>query len=104
MNQQTFQNIVNIRQNPNEEPWINLDPRYHHNSMVLEVANNFKQVRWLVHLWREGELKQVTHFEKELLDFVMLNGIQILDNYTKDEEQKFLTDFMRWDIPDQKQN
>lgn len=76
---------------------ISTDPRYNHNVMVLEIANNFPHARWLMHRHKEGLLKSGDQLEKEWFNFLIQNKINILD-YNKGEEDKFILDHFKKEI------
>jgi hypothetical protein len=72
---------------------IPLNPTFQHNLMVLEIANNWPFVGWLMDRFRNRELQQVDPLEKDWLDFLSSNQINI-ENYGKDSD-KFIEDFLK---------
>lgn len=89
-----FQQIV--VPNPEEIKWRDLNPRYYHNTMILEIANNFKYVRWLLYLVKENKLKRIDSITQEWLEFIQINGIaEKLLNYSKDEDRKFIDEYFK---------
>jgi len=68
-------------------------PNYMWNSIILELYNNWPHARWLMYRYQEQMLKQVDPVEKDWIDFILQNNIQIL-KYEKDNE-KFLKEHFR---------
>jgi hypothetical protein len=65
---------------------------YIHNSIVLEIFNNWPFVRWMMDQFRNGELKTVDPLEQDWINFI--NGNQIdIEKYGKNSEQ-FVEDFL----------
>jgi len=69
--------------NPNGEIQIPIDPTYAHNTMIMEIYNNWPFCRWLMFRYKEGVLKQVDQVENEWLNFIMKNNLD-LEKYEKD--------------------
>ena len=61
---------------------------YLHNTLVLEIENNFPFAQWLMYRYVHGHLKQVDPVEKNWIDFLLGNNINILE-YKKGEGKKF---------------
>ena len=74
---------VGGQNHPQERP---MDPTYIHNSLILEMANNWPWVRWMMDKHKHNELKQVDPMEKDWLKFVLENKIDV-EKYGKDEEK-----------------
>ncbi len=68
-------------------------PNYMWNTIILEIYNNWPHARWLMYRYQEQQLKQVDPVEKDWIDFILQNNIQIL-KYEKDNE-KFLKDYFK---------
>lgn len=78
---------------------------YYHNVLVLEVANNFKTVRWLMHRYTAGLIKEVDPLEKSWMDFLLGNSINILE-FEKNDYKKFINKYFKssiikdgWNVP-----
>jgi len=84
-----------------------ISPNLEHNTLVLEIANSWNFVRWLMYRYREGLLKKqdegkkylYSNFDRNLekefskvdqldqiwLNFIMQNGINI-ESYKNEDE------------------
>jgi hypothetical protein len=62
---------------------IPINPTYQYNTMILELANNWAFVRWLLCRFKDNMLKDVDPLEKEWLEFVTSNNLNI-EKYEKD--------------------
>ena len=63
---------------------------YLFNGMILEIANNFPFVRWLMYRHQEGQLQNVKGvLENDWFKFLLQTGIKVL-NYNKDEQERFI--------------
>ena len=59
------------------------DPTYLYNTMLIEIANNWPFVRWLLCQYREKILSNVDPIEQEWLNFIVSNNIDV-EKYQKD--------------------
>ena len=64
----------------------NNNPDYLYNTLILEMANNWPWVRWLMDRFRNQDLKEVDVFEKDWLSFISGNNIDI-EKYGEDSDQ-----------------
>ncbi len=64
-----------VQQPPKEQ--ISNTPELQHNLMVLEIANNWEFVLWLLYRIRENMVKQVDTMEAEWHKFITVNNINI---------------------------
>jgi hypothetical protein len=62
------------------------DPVYLHNTLILEIANNWPWVRWMMDRARHQELKHVDPMERDWLNFILQNHIDV-EKYGKDSDQ-----------------
>ena len=51
--------------------------KYNRNYLVLEIANNWPFVRWLMDRHRNQELKSVDLMEKDWFNFIINNNINV---------------------------
>jgi hypothetical protein len=76
---------------PQEQPMQ--DPPYlQHNLVMLEIANNWPHVRWLMCRYREGWLKSVDQMEELWLRYFVSNKI---DPEIYKNEEEFLNSNMK---------
>lgn len=75
-----------------------LPPNYEYNGMILEIANNFPFVRWLMYRHKEQQLKNVKdNYEGEWFKFLLNNyHIDVL-KFNNKEEDKFVQEYYRTD-------
>ena len=66
--------------------------KYLKNCLVLEIANNWSHIRWMMDRYRHEELKQVDPLEKDWFNFIMSNNIDI-EKYEKNSEQ-FINEYL----------
>jgi hypothetical protein len=80
---------------PREEkiPSPSEDPIYLHNTLIMEMANNWPWVRWMMDRLNHKELKNVDFMEKDWLNFVLQNQIDV-EKYGKDSDQ-FLKEWFK---------
>ena len=83
-----FQDIS--QNHPQEKPQ---NSTYMHNSLILEMANNWPWVRWMMDRHKHDELKKVDPLEKDWLKFIQDNKIDV-EKYGKDEE-KFIEEYYK---------
>jgi hypothetical protein len=69
------------------------DPDYLHNTLILEMSNNWPWVRWLMDRRDHGDLKRVDPLEKDWLTFIEGNNIDV-EKYGKDSDQ-FLNEWFK---------
>ena len=69
------------------------NPKYLHNCMVLEIATNWPEVRWIMDRFRNQELKEVDPLERDWLNFILNNKVDV-EKYGKDEE-KFIAKYFK---------
>lgn len=69
------------------------DSTYLHNCMILEIANNWPFVRWLMCRYRDGMLKEVDQLEKDWFNFIIQNNIDV-EKYQKDFD-KFIEEHLK---------
>ena len=77
-----------------EQPQSQAPPfpdKYNNNVLVLEIANNFPFVQWLMYRHREKILKKVDEYERDWFNFLINSRIDIL-LYSKGESSKFIDD------------
>jgi len=84
---------VFFQQFGNNRPEIIENPTYLYNTMILEISNNWPWVRWLMYRYREKILKEVDILERDWLDFIIKNNIDV-EKYEKDSS-KFIEDFLK---------
>ena len=84
-------------QQPGQQPPSDELQDYYHNTFVLEIENNFPFAQWLMHRYVQGLIKQVDQIEKNWLDFLLGNNINILE-FKKGEQKKFTEKYFRHNI------
>jgi len=70
-----------------------MDKKYLYNCLVLEIANNWPWVRWLMYRHREKILKKVDPLEKDWFNFIISNNIDI-EKYEKNSDL-FIKDYFK---------
>jgi hypothetical protein len=76
---------------PQEQPTPE-DTTYLHNCMILELANNWPFVRWMLIGTREGFITEIDPIEQHWYQFISTNNIDI-DKYEKDSDA-FMRDYL----------
>lgn len=66
--------------------------KYFRNSLILEISNNWPFVRWMMDLYRSQELKNVDLLEKDWINFIVSNNIDV-EKFGKDSEL-FLNEYI----------
>jgi hypothetical protein len=66
--------------------------KYLKNCLVLEIANNWPFVRWMMDRFRNEELKQVDPLEEAWFNFIFSNHIDI-EKYEKNSDQ-FINEYL----------
>jgi hypothetical protein len=66
--------------------------KYFKNCLVLEIANNWAYVRWLMDRHRHGELKTVDSLERDWFNFIISNNIDV-EKYEKNLDQ-FISEYI----------
>jgi hypothetical protein len=66
--------------------------KYFRNCLVLEIANNWPYVRWMMDRYRNGELKTVDPLEKDWLNYIISKNIDV-EKYEKNFEQ-FINEYI----------
>jgi hypothetical protein len=66
--------------------------KHNKNCLVLEIANNWPHVRWLMDRHRHGELKQVDPLERDWFNFIISNNIDV-EKYEKNFDQ-FINEYI----------
>lgn len=66
--------------------------KYFRNSLILEIYNNWPFVRWMMDLYRSQELKTVDPLEKDWINFIISNNIDV-EKFGKDSEL-FLNEYI----------
>ena len=69
------------------------DLKYNANCLIFEIANNWPFVRWMMDQYRNGVLKQVDSIEKEWLNIIVNNHIDV-EKYGKDSD-KFIQEYIQ---------
>jgi hypothetical protein len=62
------------------------------NCLVLEIANNWPHVRWMMDRYRHEELKQVDPLERDWFNFIISNNIDV-EKYEKNSDQ-FINEYI----------
>jgi len=75
-----------------EEPVLPEQVKHIKNCLVLEIANNWSFVRWMMDRHRHGELKQVDPLERDWFNFIISNNIDI-EKYEKNSDQ-FINEYI----------
>lgn len=92
MHHQFFEGFFNSNIK-NEPPFPFNNSKYVWNTIILELVNSWPSVRWLVYRHKENILKKINPVEKDWLEFISKNNIDIL-SYEKDV-QKFFNDYFK---------
>jgi len=69
------------------------DLDYLYNTLILEIANNWPWVRWLMDRFRNNDLKEEDILERNWLSFISENNIDV-EKYGKDSDQ-FIKDWFK---------
>jgi hypothetical protein len=85
MNQHVFFQQFGIPGMHQQPPPVQDNPIYLHNSIVLEINTNWLFVLELLNKHKNNQLKEVDQAEKDWLNFIMSNNIN-LDKYNEDSE------------------
>jgi hypothetical protein len=75
-----------------EEQILPEQVKYLKNCLVLEIANNWSYVRWMLDRYRHGELKEVDPLERDWFNFIISNNIGI-EKYEKNSNQ-FINEYI----------
>lgn len=62
------------------------------NCLVLEIANNWPHVQWMMDRYRHEELKQVDPLEGDWFNFIISNNVDI-EKYEKNSDQ-FINEYL----------
>jgi hypothetical protein len=68
------------------------EAKYLKNCLILEIANNWPYVRWMLDRYRHGELNQVDPLERDWFNFIISNNIGI-EKYEKNSNQ-FINEYI----------
>ena len=75
---------------------------YLFNGMILEIANNFPFVRWLMFRHQEGHLREVKGIlENDWFKFLLQKNIKVLD-YENNEEERFIKENYKIPVEEKK--
>lgn len=77
---------------PAREEILPEQSKYLKNCLVLEIANNWPFVRWLMDRHRNQELKSVDLMEKDWFNFIINNNINV-EKYGSNSDQ-FINEYI----------
>lgn len=69
------------------------EEKYRHNCLVMEMANNWPWVLWMMDKYRNGRLQKADPMERDWMQFLGKAGIDV-ENYGKDWD-RFLSENFR---------
>jgi hypothetical protein len=77
---------------PAREEILPEQSKYLKNCLVLEIANNWPFVRWMMDRHRHEELKSVDPLEKDWFNFIINNNIDV-EKYGSNSDQ-FINEYI----------
>jgi hypothetical protein len=89
MNQHIFQSFFG--QQPEQ---VQIPQYLQYNNLVLDIMNNWDLVHTLIQTYKAGKLTNVDAFEKNWLDFIYTQNIDI---FSYENEEEFAVAF--WKVP-----
>lgn len=79
------------------------EKRYKWNCVIFEIATNWDNIRNLLSLHKNGKIDHIYKIDKQWLDFLKRNKIDLL-SYNEDDKDKFINDYFFETLQDEENN